>query len=166
MQKQPRPSSAAINAYELIDDVCRAILQEPRRLNMNYWMALEIETGADPTYFAPSGLPACGTVACVAGWTVLMHPQNRVNPQDWNVAKTAKYILAGEHPTMWSALSNLFQLSGIGFDPGTIAYAEIVVGELRAFQTEYAEQLRNRRIESYSYEDVDHAYYNTFQRSY
>jgi hypothetical protein len=52
---------------ELLEKVKKHILAEPKRINMNNWC-----------YKKPKsrGGPACGTVGCIAGWTVLLsHPK-------------------------------------------------------------------------------------------
>lgn len=47
----------------LLKKVKRAILREPKRLCMYYWLDV------DPT---PSRAPSCGTVGCIAGWTAIL----------------------------------------------------------------------------------------------
>lgn len=58
---------------ELLNKVKRHILENPRRLNMNYVIARkgEKEVQLHPSNFSRRW-PSCGTVGCIAGWTVLL----------------------------------------------------------------------------------------------
>lgn len=67
---------------ELLQRVKQHILEEPARLRMEVW-AVQGEPGTTkytttPGYNEPNEykFPACGTVACIAGWTALLN-----NPQ-------------------------------------------------------------------------------------
>lgn len=60
---------------ELLQRVKQHILAEPRRLNMGTWVSTVGKTV--PAFAGVYGrdeadLPPCGTVACVAGWAVLL----------------------------------------------------------------------------------------------
>lgn len=60
---------------ELLQRVRQHILDEPRRLNMGTWVSTVGKTV--PAFAGVYGrdeadLPPCGTVACVAGWAVLL----------------------------------------------------------------------------------------------
>lgn len=61
------PRSQATNAYDLLNDVIVAIRAEPLRLDMGSWL-----TPADMAFSSRDRQPACGTVACVAGWTAIL----------------------------------------------------------------------------------------------
>src|ERR1700727_2591993 len=60
---------------ELLKKVRDIIVEEPKRLNMRYWGVHETLT--DPVFFTDKiEYPSCGTVACLAGWTILaQHPR-------------------------------------------------------------------------------------------
>lgn len=62
------PVSKATNAYELLDEVKALILEEPKRYDQGVWLVESEEEAAGHGLL----LPACGTVACVAGWVVLL----------------------------------------------------------------------------------------------
>jgi hypothetical protein len=59
------PRSQAKNAYELLDEIKAVITAEPKRINMDNWLF-------DPKDVPEPSRPACGTVACIAGWTCLL----------------------------------------------------------------------------------------------
>lgn len=54
---------------ELLERVKAHILEEPRRFDMSTFVA----RASDPSLLlAPDMRPACGTVACIAGWAVFL----------------------------------------------------------------------------------------------
>lgn len=56
---------------KLLKKVRKLIAEEPRRLNMSYW-GIKVKDMAEK----PSSAPPCGTIACLAGWTILAaHPK-------------------------------------------------------------------------------------------
>jgi hypothetical protein len=72
---------------ELLLQVKRHILEEPNRLRMSNWVISKRDTPrfgqiingkfhprSDNSWgeSAPQEFPACGTIACIAGWTVLL----------------------------------------------------------------------------------------------
>lgn len=65
-------------AKALLRKVRKHILEEPRRFNMSDWISRRYHT-SDKHYdgFAgkvkASSYAKCGTAACIAGWTVLIH---------------------------------------------------------------------------------------------
>src|ERR1700739_464311 len=67
--KKKRVRGLNKEAVKLLRQVKDHILEEPKRLSMGSWMVIY------PTGFPTSAswLPACGTVGCIAGWTVLLH---------------------------------------------------------------------------------------------
>ncbi len=77
-------------AIDLLLRVKAHILEEPRRLSMDTWFNTNESYIGDindtyaelcPTYkFAP-----CGTVACIAGWTVLLHDGNVKSSRDISI---------------------------------------------------------------------------------
>ena len=75
---KPVPRSRANNAYDLLKDVQKAILEEPLRYNQGEW-GVNLRTGSlseaqaqTERMFGEPIIPACGTIACVAGWTVAL----------------------------------------------------------------------------------------------
>lgn len=61
---------APTTAYELLDTVLAIAKEEPRRLRMEFWGATPASAMCYPE--APEQQPACGTVACLAGWIVTL----------------------------------------------------------------------------------------------
>jgi len=51
---------------KLLKKVRKLIAEDPRRLNMEYW-GIRVKD----MYFKPLNPPPCGTIACLAGWTIL-----------------------------------------------------------------------------------------------
>lgn len=62
------PYSDATNGYDLLTDVAQCILDEPRRFYMPDWVVER----HDIQHLPDSNLPACGTAACIGGWTALL----------------------------------------------------------------------------------------------
>jgi hypothetical protein len=81
LKLEPVPRSTATTAYGLLGDVIEAIRQEPARLDMSDWITHFHEKSiAVPE----EGGPACGTVACIAGWAVILARRGeRTLPQNW-----------------------------------------------------------------------------------
>lgn len=53
---------------KLLLEIKDRILEEPRRLSMGDW----ILTDQSPDDIRPALMPSCNTVACIAGWAVLL----------------------------------------------------------------------------------------------
>lgn len=75
----PRITSETITVQALLTEIRRLILEEPKRLSMSAWVSMfQGETvNAYGASKLKAGLPACGTVACLAGWgAVLLRPDD------------------------------------------------------------------------------------------
>lgn len=70
------PHSHASNSYELLEDVCRVIVEEPKRFFWGAWFKdLDgdyVREYGPKTWQDRNFKPACGTVACVSGWISLI----------------------------------------------------------------------------------------------
>lgn len=64
---------------ELMKKVRKLIADEPLRLNMGGWGMTGLVAGSTCEYDIE--VPSCGTVACLAGWTILANQGE--NPSDW-----------------------------------------------------------------------------------
>lgn len=53
---------------DLLEEVKHHILEEPKRLNMR-WFGVRVEFN---DVVALDRFPACGTVACIAGWAIIL----------------------------------------------------------------------------------------------
>jgi hypothetical protein len=66
---KPFPHTDSQDRVEILCVVCEAILDEPKRYDQGEWV-LVVQSCYDD---APrERFPACGTIACVAGWTVIV----------------------------------------------------------------------------------------------
>lgn len=64
---------------ELLLEVKKTILAEPKRLNMRKWLDV-VRSG--------KGNPSCGTVACIAGWAMVLS-----SPRRKSFKKTANTVI-------------------------------------------------------------------------
>lgn len=88
------PISDAANAFDYITDIVQVSVDEPKRLNMTVWGKRGVWNNYNP--FDRTILPpACQTMACYAGWTVLMK-----KPEVWAIGSSweAVHILLGSPP--------------------------------------------------------------------
>ncbi len=61
------PHSQATNSYGLLEDVIKAIEEEPKRFYWGNWVS-----GYDNPDVPSEFKPACGTIGCVHGWIDLL----------------------------------------------------------------------------------------------
>lgn len=66
------PKSAATNAYEVFNDIIRAIQEEPSRLDQTDWAYVGWRLARRGHRFDHLPVPECNTVGCVAGWWCLL----------------------------------------------------------------------------------------------
>lgn len=145
------PRSKAKNAYDLLDEVKVAILQEPARYNQSRWLA----NVKDPGERDGSPLPGCGTIGCVAGWVVVLHRPKLLTAafgdmgEESLVPKMAARILGLD-----SENSRLFGGSALhsyhfGSDlpnSGTKDYAKLGVEHITAFQQANEKALKAKKL--------------------
>jgi hypothetical protein len=92
MMKIPRTRSK--NPVTILRTVAKAILEEPKRYNQRVWLATD-------SYDSALAFPACGTVACIAGWTCLV---TGANPDAYDVPQVAAKILGlADSPSLFVA---------------------------------------------------------------
>jgi len=144
------PQSDATNVYDLLQDVKRAILEEPKRLNMGFYASFG--------RFGPKE-PACGTVGCFAGWVSILSQAERLGREKTRgsrfpaletrisfdadtlakriLGKDLYYMLPAALPYVGEVIFDVFnQGEGDGIDcltPGTRAYARAVVRRINRF---------------------------------
>lgn len=149
------PRSRAKTAWGLLQDVKRAILAEPRRINMG----LFVDTTADQL-LPENKVPACGTVGCFAGWvSILGRPTGEENREriggydDYDATR----ILNGDDN---EDSLNLFTVGryrnyvfngGLGdrcakTKPGTVAHARAVVARINKFMRVNEKALKARKL--------------------
>jgi len=144
------PKSDATNVYDLLMDVATAIEQEPRRYNQEQWL-LRVEPGADETGRAK--YPACGTIACRAGWIVQLAREQSWYPGAINMQARDILGLELDHigdkdrDTEWwfyddiVVLFNGDALAGKGLTIGTPEYAKAGAEGVRQFAEKWKERL-------------------------
>jgi hypothetical protein len=59
------PRSTATTAYELLDEVVAVVEADARRIEMAQYLT-------SPITVLPEQRPPCGTIACIAGWMVVL----------------------------------------------------------------------------------------------
>jgi hypothetical protein len=163
------PTTKAKNAYELLGDVCKAILAEPRRYYQDKWGIIGkteiVKSGFEP--------PVCGTMGCVAGWCVALVSPYRfaraINamkkdlelPYNQTVTCIATNLLMNVSDpnfsyTLYDAADDLFKGDSINkycrdnniLTPpiGSLAYAQIGVKRIRAFMRTHRKQLKAKAL--------------------
>lgn len=119
------PKSKAKTAYGLVSDVIRAMVEEPKRVNMGVWVSHRL-----PEH----GGPACGTIGCFAGWVSLLKDATDI-PQR---AEDRAIELLGDQINYHTAPDGDYVFGDMGRDikgnPGTSKYALSVVKRIRRFQ--------------------------------
>jgi hypothetical protein len=136
MKKKSLPKSKARNAYDLLSEIATLIVDEPRRYNQNVWIA-----AADGNDFAaPRGLPACGTVGCVAGWVRTL----KGAMESGTTSEVAQRVLGIND----IQVCQLFSAGAIQVSANvqTKAYAKAGAAHIRRFQAKHAAQLKAKAV--------------------
>ena len=147
---KPIPRSKAKNAYDLLTDVRTAIVEEPKRLDMSWWvfrgrrLAKLLSSRRRATE-----APACGTIACAAGWTVLLAGKRTrgSNTDDvaFNLLGGRPWRKDGSYDPDGSALRTnlhvLFLRTQPRYTPGTDRYARYVANRIRDVQAQFKDRL-------------------------
>lgn len=140
------PYSTATNAYDLLSDVVAAILEEPKRFDMRDWYL-----GPSHTWkYRRAQRPACGTIACIAGWTVAL--AQPTDPDSNGPTRALLTLLGEELPDLgpereaqrkwaWRDFYSLFHQTSSDLDAGTQAYAEDYAAQIRRLQERYRDLL-------------------------
>lgn len=141
--KLTRPTSA----YEMLSQVAKLIEREPKRYDQESWIRYLYKK--DTYVGSPRQWPACGTIACVAGWVeVLRTSPRRTSKYDKGVSNRAARALGlnGEQEFELFDGGVIFKMArDLGIDvpeTGTKAYVALGVGHIRNFQRKYAAQLK------------------------
>lgn len=139
--RQPKPRTA----YELLQRVCHHILEEPKRYNQETYF----ETGKRDIQMTWGFAPACGTMACRAGWIVALHDGTK-HTSPLSAQDRANEILgmssgATDHLFKGSALHIAARRNTTDII-GTPAYARLGVKGLRIFMKRYTARLKERLL--------------------
>ncbi len=113
---------------ELLRRVQTAILEEPRKLNMNVWM--EKVPGRHPNP------PPCGTVGCIAGWAVALGAPEKRYLEDFRSYADEASALLGLDEGCGSGL--FYYAPSVRLSPGTLPYAEDVAARIDTYIEEYS----------------------------
>jgi len=139
------PRSDATNVYDLLQDVKQAILEEPRRVDMNFVAYVDDRTRqwTNPRTGRKEVMPApsCGTVGCFAGWTMLLAGMTPGQAgSKWtggakDILGPLNYKFTGSD----GALCDVFNWGAgdgiLSMKPGTRAYARAVCKRIDRFIT-------------------------------
>jgi hypothetical protein len=130
--KLPLPRSNANTVLELLDDLKEYVQRDYRVVNMGNYIC-----DSDPE----DGGPACGTVGCFAGWTVLLAgcSNGKISERRSWVAEVAKKILGRDlcytfGPKGRQSFFNAGRGDACGTTkPGTQAHADALVARINRF---------------------------------
>lgn len=160
------PKSDATNAYELLDDACVFILEEPRRYDQSTWIGSLGRGSFDWNYMADV-IPPCGTMVCIAGMCLLSKGISLIETMDSGKRaadllgfkyshRTSDYGLridSEEEQDATRDIRNLFAddlLDGIPYDDapkrGTAEYAKLGVDRIRTFMAKYEARLKAKEV--------------------
>lgn len=142
------PHSPAKTAWGLWKDVRRAILAEPKRVDMGKWLA------TNPRQFMDrQQAPACNTVGCLAGWgAALAAPSRQIVvtiAHQWKAASYAQKFLIPYSANRDA--DSLFHGGGPypfpkNANPGTRSYVRAVVRNLDRWMKTHETALRRHRL--------------------
>ena len=165
----PLPTTSAATAYDLMTDIQKAILEEPARLNMGLWIAAFRRLDPLDSYHLidseHAAEPACGTVACYAGWGGVL---TGYITSDYSVSTHVKRLLTGDPSqagrrvvrVLGKDLERAFNQTDvvreiksgatkgrrIKLKPGTRPYALAIVRRFEAIQAKYEGHLKRVEI--------------------
>lgn len=142
-KKVAPPRSNATNAYDLLRDVCKVILEEPRRYYQNRWYVTNTER--IESILGAKKSPDCGTMACRAGWIVQL-VDGQLPKVDFETSDRACSLLGVKDEDYSSRfrldVTRLFSRWDRDHDVGTQAYAKQGVSGLRKLMAKYKDRLK------------------------
>lgn len=143
------PRGKAKTAYELLERVCAHIAAEPKRYYQGWWVfrgkdAIANGREAENVDFKA---PECNTIACRAGWIVLLHDglrTKKVEDGGHGTAGRARQILGMD----LYETQQLFDGGAVcsGLKPGTRKYMREGIRGLKAFMAQHAAHLKSRSL--------------------
>lgn len=137
MKKNALPTSKAKTAYELLSEIAKLALEEPKRIAMD--CVVFRGRGLEKTRFKR---PTCGTVGCIAGWALTLRGRVPVNHDNEVETFEAHDILGITNAQGFE----LFYPDFLGERSQTKKHAEKVAKHIAAFQEKYAEQLEAKML--------------------
>lgn len=171
----PPRLSRPMSAFEfLTEELPRVVREEPRRLRMGCWLSTDVvqvlksfaedmashdDADSHAEWFtdddeadwstvwrrAPEFTPACNTVGCIAGWTLVMTGQQHVSHGFMDAAAATLGLTYEQACDLFTPSDDLCT------DPeqGTAAHAERVIVHVLAFAAKHEGQLRARELRFY-----------------
>lgn len=149
-KKNEPPRSDASNSYDLLEDFCTIALENPLRIRMGSVLltGAQLEQSINAMLSgcpmigastAPVQMPDCGTVGCVAGWTLALRGFGVFG---------AGVIVAGDKLGLdFSQRQELFFPSFYqSGDQQTKTHARLTVAHVRAFMNKYEAQLKDHQL--------------------
>ena len=131
-------------AYGLLGQVARHILAEPLRYYQNCFLETRVDEIEDVMH---GRVPVCGTMACIAGWMVLLNDGPKRMPRfvadrtDAQIISRRAVELLGMYP------GDLFDEDTVCGISGTPEYAKEGAERIYAFMEEHKEHLKAHRLE-------------------
>lgn len=143
------PKSRAKTAYGLLTELEHVIAREPKRLDMSIVLLRgEAITDANPHLMFPRQTPSCGTVGCIAGWTItLRSPLDTLqNVRITCDTSTARKILGLTFEQNHELFFDVELVNDGTAHRQTREHADAVIAHIRRFKAEYAKQLRSHKL--------------------
>ena len=125
------PQSKAKTAYELLNEVKRVILADPKRYDQGVFIARKSSDALNVESY-----PACGTVACVAGWACILKDRGQAG----TTIDMAAWLL-GLNNKQADALFSVTAFNTTAL-PQTRAYARAGAQHITRFQQRYKKALK------------------------
>lgn len=144
----PIPTCRATTAYGWLSFVRQLILDEPKRYHQSTYIARRDGAGhaddpeADGRQMFPGGLPACGTVGCVAGWVATLSTSRLFSYfQTEHIARRVLGLSEEQSHELFDG--GALHTSAT---PQSAAYARVGARHIAAFQKKYAKQLKATKV--------------------
>lgn len=135
MKATPFIRAKYITAQELVERILEAISEDPQRLDMSWWIFLFKGKDKANSVYRTRNKPACGTVACFAGWgaVLLGHEDSSPNYLMNRLLGTKLSIYSSTLDT-----GDLFK-NNLASKPGTPEQVQEVTERTRRYMKEHPE---------------------------
>lgn len=131
-----------VSALKLLQHVLKLELDEPKRLYMGMWTKYWRKSSVVLT-----GLPACGTVCCHAGWINANVDPARNPFLSFADLRALDVIVGSENVPMRQALDRAFYWIPKFEASGTMKYVRAAQRPLIAFMKKYRKELAARMVD-------------------
>lgn len=156
----PRITKAVVTGRELLTAIKKAVLDEPARADLGWWVTSFRGDARYREEVSTAPEPACGTVACLAGWgAVLLRPTRMSAARLSAAAEDVLTKLIGydiddgwfDRPTysvgeLFSEdISEEFGETKESFgDPGTLKHAQTIANRITAYLEKHPEVAKRK----------------------